>query len=535
MLSEKKQTQIEDTNFAHDIERKSSPSVTSTLDGAAQADSADNKLRAIGEQDPYYVHDLIWTAEEEKQLVRIFDLKILSWIGVMFFFLQLDRGNMSNALTDNLMVDIGVDLNTITLGTAIFVLFFCFFEIPSNMIIRRVGPHRWIPLLMVLWGLATATQMFIKDRVSYFITRALVGTFEAGYIPGIAIYLTTYYKREEMALRLSIFWSTLAIASSCAGILSYFILHMRGIAGLEGWKWLFLIEGVATVFVGILSFFILPEGPTATRGYLRFAGYLTERQELIAITRLIRDDPSKADPSKKVVPKADIWRAVRSPRIWPHILIGFFGLLPSVPLQGFAPLILKMLGFSALKTNLMAIPGYLLSLIIMSAVSYSSDRFKERAFHGAFATVYYACCVAGLALLPLGTNKINLYICLIFSMGGSTCWHPVNAAWIAGNTAPVGKRTIALAMYIMSVNLTAIVGTSVFRAEDAPRFIKGMWVLFGSLIITISLFIFQRYYLIYINKKRARTTKDWTTDDWKHYNKTTKDVGDERLDFVYYY
>ncbi|KAF9181658.1 hypothetical protein BGZ51_007654 [Haplosporangium sp. Z 767] len=518
---------------SYDIERKGSDA--STLSGVNHDDYADEKLKTLGEQNSYYDHHLTWTAEEEHRLVRIFDFKILTWIGVMFFFLQLDRGNLSNALTDNFMADLGINLDTITLGSAVFILFFCFFEIPSNMVIRRVGPHRWIPFLMCLWGLATASQVWLKDKVSFLICRALVGIFEAGYIPGIAIYLTTYYKREEMALRLSIFWSTLAIANSCAGVLSYGILHMRGIANLEGWRWLFLLEGLATVLVGFLSFFILPEGPTATKGYLRFSGYLTERQELIAITRLVRDDPSKADTSKKAVSREDLRRAFLSPRIWPNILIGFFGLLPSTPIGSFAPLILKMLGFDGLKANLMTIPGHILGLTIMSTVSFSSDRFNERAFHGAAATLYYAVCVASLALLPLNVGKNSLYICLIFTMGAQTCWHPVNAAWIAGNTAPIGKRSIALAMYIMSVNLTAIVGTNIFRSKDAPRFITGMWVLFGSLLITISLFIFQRYHLMYINRKRARITKDWTPDDWKHYDETTKDVGDDRLDFVYSY
>ncbi|KAF9103098.1 hypothetical protein BGX29_003774 [Mortierella sp. GBA35] len=456
-MSEKQEV-YEHNGVPVDLERKGSDA-SSSLNGDTQADYTDEKLRIQGQLNPHYDHELTWTPAEEKEVVRIFDLKVLSWIGVMFFFMQLDRGNMSNALTDNFMRDLNVDLNTITLGTTVFIIFFCFFEIPSNLVLRRAGAHRWIPFLMVLWGLATAAQLFIHNRTTFLICRAFVGMFEAGYIPGIAIYLTTYYKRDEMALRMSIFWSTLAIANSCAGVLAYFILQLRGVGGLAGWKWLFLLEGVATVIVGIFSFFLLPEGPTATRGYLRFA-----------------------DPSKKIVPKADIWRAVKSPRIWPNLLIGFFGLLPSTPIGGFAPLILKMLGFNGLKANLMTIPGHLMGLIVMSIVSYSSDKHNERAFHGAAASFYYACCVAGLALLPIGTDKVNLYICLIFAMGGSTCWHPVNAAWIAGNTAPVGKRTIALAMYIIS---------------------------------------------------RALATKNWTPEDWKHYDETTTDVGDDRLDFVF--
>ncbi|KAG0267907.1 hypothetical protein DFQ27_007984 [Actinomortierella ambigua] len=524
---------MSDKQEAHgspDLEKKGSGDSSNSI---LTASDVDDKLKALVAANPHYVHDLIWTEEEERRVVRIFDTKILTWIGVMFFFLQLDRSSMSNALTDNIMVDLNVDLNAITLGTTVFVLFFVAFEIPSNMVIRRVGPHRWIPFLMTLWGIATAFQLFMHDKATLLICRAFVGMFEAGYIPGIAIYLTTYYKRSEMAFRLSIFWSTLGIANSLSGVIAYGILHMRGIAGMAGWKWLFLIEGVATVLVGVLSFFVLPEGPTTTKGYLRFGGYMTERQEQIAITRLIRDDPAKAEGGKKVVPKTDVISALTSPRVWPNILIGFFGLMPSAPLSAFAPLMIKAFGFDALTSNLMAIPGHMMGLIVMSIVSYSSDRFKERAFHGAAASTYYGICVLVLATLPADASKYSLYVALIFTMGGLTCWHPVNAAWISENTAPVGKRTIALAMYIMGVNLAAIPGANIFRAQWAPRFIPGMWVLFGSLTFTVFLFIFQRFHLDWHNKRREKITKDWTEADWENYNATTTDRGDSRLDFRY--
>ncbi|KAG0240597.1 hypothetical protein BGX31_001848 [Mortierella sp. GBA43] len=494
-------------------------------------DTPDDRLRILGEKNPHYVHELTWTPEEEKQIVRTFDLKVLSWIGVMFFFMQLDRGNMANALTDNFMDDLNISLNTVTLGSTIFTLFFCLFEIPSNMVIRRAGPQRWIPFLMCFWGISTACQFFLKDRVSFLICRALVGMFEAGYIPGIAIYLTTYYKKDEMATRLSIFWSTLAIANSVAGVLAFGILHMRGVAGHAGWRWLFLFEGLATVLVGVLSFFILPEGPTATKGGFRSArGYLTERQELIAITRLIRDDPTKAETGKGVVSKKHLVKALTSPRVWPNILIGFFGLLPFSPLTILSPLIVKNLdlGVPPLVSNLLVIPGYVISLSIMTFVSWSSDKHKERAFHGAIASTY-------LAVLPEDASKLSLYFALIFAMGGQTCWHPVNAAWIAGNTAPIGKRSIALAMYIISVNACDMVSVNLFRDEDAPRFIRGFWILFGALLLTIVLFIFQRYHLMWINKKRDEKTKNWTEADWKHYNDTTQDEGDDHLSFRYTY
>ncbi|KAG0094369.1 hypothetical protein BGZ93_007316 [Podila epicladia] len=514
-----------------DVERASIDS------GSDVAPDEDKRLRIQGEQNPYYVHELQWTESEEKEIIRIFDFKILSWIGLMFFFMQLDRGNMGNALTDNLMEDLNMNLNTVTLGSTIFTLCFCLFEIPSNMVIRRAGPQRWIPFLMCLWGVSTAAQFWLKDKVTFFICRALVGMFEAGYIPGIAIYLTGYYKKSELGVRLSIFWSTLAVANSVAGVLAYGILHMRGVAGHAGWRWLFLFEGLGTIVIGLFSFLLLPEGPTSTKGYLRFSGYLTDRQEQIAMTRLIRDDPTKADTSKGVVSNRDLWKALTSPKIWPNILIGFFGLLPFSPLTILSPLIIKnlQLGVPSLVSNLLVIPGYVLSLSIMTLVSWSSDKHNERALHGALASLYYALCILALAVLPADANKFSLYFALIFAMGGQTCWHPVNAAWIASNTAPVGKRSIALALYIISVNACDMVSVNLFRDEDAPRFIRGFWILFGALLLTIVLFLFQRYHLMYVNRKRAETTRHWTDEDWKKYNETTKDEGDERLDFRFCY
>ncbi|KAF9430264.1 hypothetical protein BGZ76_000901 [Entomortierella beljakovae] len=494
-------------------------------------------LRIECEKNPYYVHDLDWTPEEEKKVVRTFDFRILSWIGVMFFFMQLDRGNMANALTDNFMEDLNIDLNTVTLGSTLFTAFFCLFEIPSNMVIRKVGPQRWIPFLMCLWGLSTAAQFFLKDRVTFLICRCLVGMFEAGYIPGIAVYLTSYYKRGEMAVRLSIFWSTLAIANSVSGVLAYGILHMRGVAGRAGWAWLFLFEGLATIVIGLFSFFILPEGPTTTKGGFRIHGYLTDRQEQIAVTRLIRDDPTKADTKKSVVSRTEMFKALTSPKIWPNILIGFLGLLPFSPLTILSPLIIKSLnlGVAPLVSNLLVIPGYAISLSIMTFVSWSSDKHNERAFHGAVASAYYAACILALAALPEGTSGLSLYFALIFAMGGQTCWHPVNAAWIAGNTAPVGKRSIALAMYIIAVNACDMVSVNMFRDADAPRFFTAFWILFGALLLTIVLFIFQRYHLMWINKRREEKTKNWTEADWHHYNDTTKDEGDDHLSFRYSY
>ncbi|KAJ3515517.1 hypothetical protein NM208_g14954 [Fusarium decemcellulare] len=155
-----------------------------------------------------------WTPEEEKKAVRKTDLKLLTWLCLMFFGLQLDRGNLSNALADDLLTDLNLTTDDYNNGTTIQLLCFLTAEFPVQFLTKRFGFKRVLPTLMVCWGVVSTFQAFMTGRTSFYITRALIGLFEGGFIPGVILMATYFYTSKELSIRLAAFWSTLNVAST---------------------------------------------------------------------------------------------------------------------------------------------------------------------------------------------------------------------------------------------------------------------------------------------------------------------------------
>ncbi|CAE6447513.1 unnamed protein product, partial [Rhizoctonia solani] len=210
-----------------------------------------------------------WTEAEEKTLVRKVDKRIMVWCCVMFFALQLDRGNISAALSDNLLNNLGLNTNDYNNGQMIFYLSFMCAELPSQLVSKRLGPDVWLPIQLVLWSIVAMAQCRLNGRESFFATRSLLGLLEGGFIPDIILFLSYFYKGNELPIRSAFFWMSYTFTDISGALFGSGILQMRGIHGWEGWRYLFLIEGAVSAAVGVFSFFWLPASPTQTKGILR--------------------------------------------------------------------------------------------------------------------------------------------------------------------------------------------------------------------------------------------------------------------------
>ena len=194
-----------------------------------------------------------WTQEEETALIRRLDIRVCAYCCFMFFALQLDRGNISAALSDNMLNDLKLTTDDYNTGQTIFYVSFLTAELPSQLVSKKIGPDNWIPIQMISWSIVACCQARLTGRATFFITRSLLGIIEGGFIPDVILYLSYFYKSKELPVRLSFFWGAYGLTFIISAFLAYGILHLRGHNGLAGWQWLFALEGSLTALIGIFS------------------------------------------------------------------------------------------------------------------------------------------------------------------------------------------------------------------------------------------------------------------------------------------
>ncbi|QGI65746.1 hypothetical protein CEK27_009717 [Fusarium fujikuroi] len=480
-----------------------------------------------------------WTPEEERRAVRKTDLKLLSWLCLMFFGLQLDRGNISNALADDLLTDLGLTTDDYNNGTTIQVLCFLLAEFPVQFLTKRYGFKHVLPALMVCWGLVSTFQAFMTGRAAFYVTRALIGTFEGGFIPGVILMATYFYTSKELSIRLAAFWSTLNIARVISALLAAGLIEMRGVNGHPGWFWLLLLEGLLTVVIGLVSMAYLPTSPTGTKSLIWRKSWYTEREEVIMINRILRDDPAKGLTAlKEPATWQDVKNAGSDPSLWGLYFIGLVAYIPAAPVQAYLTLTLKRVGkFSTLASNLLTAPSAALQIITMLALAYSSEYFNERTFHCLFGEIWSLPLLTALLTLPDEGREWGRFS-IITLISGYPYFHPLVSSWISENSFDVKKRAIAAATYNVIVQMGSVTSSQIYRKWDAPYYKNGNKVLISILCLSVVAFIAQRFWLIHLNKKKIEQWEQMTPEQKLEYqtDKEQREIdGNKRLDFRFAY
>jgi hypothetical protein len=237
-------------------------------------------------------------------------------------FRSPDRGNISNALTDRFFADLGISQDQFNVGQQMLSLGIVLFEIPSNMILYRIGPGRWLTLQLFLFGIVSTFQGFQSHYGSFIATRLLLGITESGFIPGGLWTLSTWYTRTETAKRVMFFYFGNQFGQASSKLLAYGILHMRGVGGKAGWFWLFVLMGSFTVLSGFVMGCFLPDSfARPSSAFLPNRKIFTERELYILRTRVLIDEPAKGH-KKKHIDLSAFRRAVRAlPPQYPASLI----------------------------------------------------------------------------------------------------------------------------------------------------------------------------------------------------------------------
>ncbi|PVH83653.1 retrograde regulation protein 2 [Cadophora sp. DSE1049] len=485
-----------------------------------------------------------WTWGEEHQLIRKIDTRIMIFAAVMFMALELDRSNISQALTDNFLEDLGMTTNDYNYGQTAFKLAFLCAELPSQLIAKWIGPDIWIPTQMVVWSLVASGQFYLNGRASFFITRALLGALQGGFIPEarnllptfgtqVILYLSYFYKHHELSLRLGFFWTASALADVMGGFLAFGILHMRGVDGHAGWRWLFMIEALLTLVVGLLAFVLMPSSPASTASWFRGEqGWFTEREEKIMVNRIIREDPSKSSMhNREPLTPALLWLSIKDFDLWPIYILGLNFQTPMSTPANYLTLSLKGLGFDTFKTNLLVIPSKVLHVATMLALTYAGEVFGELTFTVLIGQIWALPFLIFINLVDI--NQINKWLAWAI-MTALLCYpnaHPIQVGWNSRNSNTVRSRTVSAALYNMCVQTSGIIAANIYQEDDAPRYKRGNHILLSLLALNIFLYLGTKIYYVKRNAYRDRIWNRMSEDEKLTYLTTTTDEGNKRLDF----
>ncbi|EFX04083.1 allantoate permease [Grosmannia clavigera kw1407] len=493
--------------------------------------------RATYEQSSYecrHVFDPLatWTPEEERRLIRKLDWHVCLWACVMFFGLQVDRGNLSQALSDNFLKDLHLTTNDYNYGNTVFLLSFLVAELPSQLLSKKIGPDRWIPTQVVLWSVVATSQCAITGRASFLATRCLLGLLEGGFIPDIVLWLSYFYTGRELPVRLSYFWTSMSVTTIVTSLLAFALLHLRGVHGWAGWRYLFLVEGLITLSIGLASFFLMPASAVQTKTWFRPRGWFTDGEITIVVNRVLRDDPSKGDMhNRQAVTPRRLWEAMKDYDMWPLYAIGLVAYIPQTPPSTYQSLILKALGFSSFNINLLAIPANVFHIINLIIITRLADYFKERTFVSMIQCIWTLPCVIAFRWWPgTMTNAWGTYALVVVLQSYPYC-HAILVGWTSKNANNVGARSVSSALYNMSVQVGNIAASYIYRTDDAPLYHRGNVDLVAINILAIGVFIVTKMYYVFRNKQREKQWNALTTEEQVAYVRDTKIQGSRRLDF----
>ncbi|MFM0290763.1 MFS transporter [Paraburkholderia megapolitana] len=425
------------------------------------------------------------TNDLQAQVIRKLTWRILPFVMLLYFVSFLDRVNVGfAAITMN--HELGLTPAMFGLGGGIFFLGYFLFEVPSNLILNRVGARLWIARVMVTWGLLSAASAFVVGPHSFYALRFLLGVAEAGFFPGIILYLSQWFPARQRAMAAAAFMAAAPLSTAIGSPISGALMQMSAFGGLHNWQWLFIIEAIPAVILGIAVLRLLTDSPDKARWLTR-----DEKAWLIAV---LREESLQrhAQPGHT----GHALGALRDPRVWVMSLI-YFGTSAGLYTLGlWAPLIIRQFGFSAFGTGaLNAIPS-VLAVVAMVMWARNSDRTGERTWH-----IVVPCVLAAVGLVWAGfaQSATGVVLALVaVNVGISAAKAPL---WAMSSTFMSGAGAAAGIAMINSIgNLGGFAGPFAigWLKSATGGYAAGLFAVAGSLAVSamLTLMIGRRGYRV---------------------------------------
>ncbi|KAI0540840.1 major facilitator superfamily domain-containing protein [Xylaria digitata] len=467
--------------------------------GACAVDQVEKaQLSASDEVDEY-------TEREARKIIHRIDRRLLVTIGFMYCVSLIDRTNISLAAIAGLAEDLLLTGNRYSIVTLAFFPAYIVFQPSSTVLVRKLGPRIHISFITTAWGAVMLGMGFVKTYGQVTALRVIIGIFEAGFFPSAVYLLSTWYTRYELGRRYGLFYVIGSVTSAFSGILAFGIIHLEGAGGLRGWRWIFVIEGIVTILLGIAGYWLLVDFPDSNRKTWKF---LSAKERAWVVNRVNADRGDVEAPKFRL---SKFLSAGLDWRVWAYGLIAFGSTTITYALAFFLPIILnENIGYDVGTSQALVAPPYAFAGIFMYAMGWLGDKYRTR---GLIIVINMVVCLIGLPILGWHPDPKVRYFGAFLLVAGANSNVPSSLAYQATNIRGQWKRAFASATWVGFGGIGGITGSLVFRTEDKPEYRPGLWACIAVALLNIVIVGVCTISYYIDNKKAERGEKELEAED----------------------
>lgn len=464
---------------------------------AAEIDTLISRKPAAPETEQTYDSEAL---EQAKRLRLKVDCRLCTIAGLLCSLNLLDSGIISSASVTSMLKDLGLDQgNRYSVSILIFTVASVCFQLPATLAVRIVGPRIFFAVITFAFGLITLCTAFIHTWKEMIIMRVLLGIFMSGIYPGLALLISSWYRREELQLRFAFLQCGEVIVLATGGIVNFGLNNLDGRGGVKGWQWMFIVQGLVACLIGLATYWWIVDFPEKAQESFCF---LDEAETKVAVARIQQD-------------RGDV---VPTPFSWPEVLKHFLDIkvygfaatffllnLVSTALSYFLPIILQNgMGFSTNKAILLSAPPYYYAVIPVLLSSWIGDKYRLR---GPVISFNSLCLIAGFGMLGFADQVIVRYVGTYLATGAYVSnWAALNS-YQASNITGQWKRAVTAAAITACNGLGGVAGSFIVRQTEAPRYPTAIYVSIGSHILIIGIVLAFSAYFYNANSKQMKGKK----------------------------
>ncbi|KAH8695731.1 major facilitator superfamily domain-containing protein [Phaeosphaeriaceae sp. PMI808] len=448
-----------------------------------------------------YSGEQIWTEKEETLVRRKIDLRLMPILCITYGLQYYDKAMLSQAALFGLRDDLHLrNGNRYSMSAAIFYLGFVVGAYPAMYLAQRFPIERVASGIVTIWGICLILTIACRDFKDLYVQRFFLGLLESGVSPMFMVIVGSFYKKNEQAFRMGVWYSCTGYVSIFSPVVNYGLGQARG--SLKPWKYMYIFAGALTIVWGLALWWLLPSDPVRARGF-------NERQRFISVARLRSNNSGVRNTHFK---KGQVLELLMDEKFWLMFAIAFLSMIANGPISTFVPIIINSFGFTTLNSLLLVMPAGALAGTLQLVVPWMCYKWSGLRSYMIFACQMGTTLAALLLwLLPRSHKGALLFACYILpSVGGG---YAVLMGLGLANTAGYTKRTVASSGIYIGYCLGNFVGPLVFKPQDAPRYAPGFIVTFATAVCAGLLALIYRFWCVAVNKQRDKTG---VLEDFEH-------------------